>query len=329
MNLRVSEVRGVRKVLRRLISVGVLLTWILTSLAAYFLLGLGAQISVLLGAILVVSGPTVVLPLLEHARPAERLNSVLKWEGILVDPIGAILAVLVFQGILAANSGENPGSLLAGFALTFLAGTLLGAAGGGFLFVALARGWVPDNLRNGVTLATVLVIFAVSDLIRAESGLLAVTLMGLVLANQQKVSVEGIVDFKEGLRDLFLAILFIVLSARLSLEELGSVATLGTLAFVLVLILLVRPAAVLVSTLRSDLDWGERAFLFWMAPRGIVAASVASVFGLKLADAGVSGAEALTPLAFLVILATVAVYGLTTAPVARRLRVAKTDKRDG
>ena len=328
LNLRVSEVRGVRKVVRRLISVGVLLTWVLTSVAAYFLLGLGVQVSVLLGAILVVSGPTVVLPLLEHARPVERVNSVLKWEGILVDPIGAILAVLVFQGILTANSGEETGSLLAGFALTFLAGTLLGAVGGGFLFLALSRGWVPENLRNGVTLAVVLVTFAVSDLIRAESGLLAVTLMGIALANQQKVSVESIVEFKEELKELFLAILFIVLSARLSLEELGSVATLGTLTFVLVLILLVRPAAVLVSTLRSDLDWGERTFLSWMAPRGIVAASVASVFGLKLADAGVSGAEALTPLAFLVILATVAVYGLTTAPVARRLGVAKTDEQE-
>jgi NhaP-type Na+/H+ or K+/H+ antiporter len=326
LNLRVSEVRGVRKVVRRLISVGVLLTWVLTSFAAYFLLGLGVQISALLGAILVVSGPTVVLPLLEHARPAERLNSVLKWEGILVDPIGAILAVLVFQGILAANSGEDPGSLLAGFALTFLAGSLLGAAGGGFLFVVLARGWVPENLRNGVTLATVLVAFAVSDLIRSESGLLAVTIMGMALANQRRVSVEGIVEFKEELRDLFLAILFIVLSARLGLEELASVATLGTLVFVLVLILLVRPAAVLVSTFRSDLEWSERAFLSWMAPRGIVAASVASVFGLKLADAGISGAEALTPLAFLVILTTVAVYGLTTAPVARRLGVARSRK---
>ena len=323
LNLRVSEFRGVRKVVRRLISVGVFLTWVLTSLAAYFLLGIGIELSVLLGAILVVSGPTVVLPLLEHARPMERLNSVLKWEGIMVDPVGAILAVLVFQGILAFNSGEESSSLVAGFALTILAGLLMGAVGGGFLFLALVRGWVPENLRNGVTLAVVLVTFAVSDLIRAESGLLAVTLMGLALANQRRVSVEGIVDFKEELRDLFLAILFIVLSARLSLEELASVATPGTLAFVLVLILLVRPAAILVSTFRSDLPRRERAFLSWMAPRGIVAASVASVFGLQLADSGVPGAEALTPLAFLVILATVAVYGLTTAPVARRLGVAK------
>ena len=323
LNLRVSEVRGVRKVVRRLISVGVLLTWVLTSIAAYFLLGLSAQLSALLGAILVVSGPTVVLPLLKHARPTERVNSVLKWEGILVDPIGAILAVLVFQGILAANSGEETGSLLVGFGLTFLAGLLLGAVGGGFLFLVLIRGWVPESLRNGVTLAVVLVTFAVSDLIRAESGLLAVTLMGIALANQQKVSVEGIVEFKEELRDLFLAILFIVLSARLGLEELTSVATLGTLVFVLALVLVVRPVAVLVSTFRSDLPGRERAFLSWMAPRGIVAASVASVFGLELADAGISGAEALTPLAFLVILATVAVYGLTTAPVARRLGVAK------
>lgn len=170
LNLRVSEVRGVRRVVRRLITVGVLLTWILTSFAAYFLLGLGVQLSILLGAILVVSGPTVVLPLLEHARPAGRLNSILKWEGILVDPIGAILAVLVFQGILAANSGDEPASLLAGFTLTILVGLVLGAAGGGFLFLALSRGWVSESLRNGVTLAVVLIIFAVSDMLRAESG---------------------------------------------------------------------------------------------------------------------------------------------------------------
>ncbi|WP_053057952.1 cation:proton antiporter [Rubrobacter aplysinae] len=323
LNLRVAEVRGVRRAVRGLISVGVLLTWLLTSVAAYYLLGLGIQVSVLLGALLVVSGPTVVLPLLEHARPRERLNSALKWEGILVDPIGAILAVLVFQGILAASSGEEPASLLAGFALTVLAGLLAGAAGGGFLFVVLLRGWVPEHLRNGVTLAVVLLTFAVSDLIRAESGLLAVTLMGLVLANQRRVAVEGIIDFKEELRELFLAILFILLSARLGLEELGAVATLGTLFFVLGLVLVVRPLAVLASTYRSGLSGRERAFLSWMAPRGIVAASVASVFGLKLSAAGVPGAEALAPLAFLVILATVAVYGLSAAPVARRLGVSR------
>lgn len=316
LRLSLSELEGVRDVVQRLITVGALVTWTLSTAFSYLLLDLGFALSVLLGAILVVSGPTVVMPLLEHFRLSARVNSVLKWEGIFIDPVGAILAVLVFQTIVATQADVTPVPIVIGFLLTTLTGVVVGSIGAAIIYFALDGYRVPEALRNSVTLAIVLIVFAISDLIRVESGLLAVTLMGVVLANQRRISVGRIIEFKEELRGILLAVLFVVLSARLTMEELTGVLNMRMLLFLIALVLLVRPATVVVSSLRSRLEWREVAFISWLAPRGIVAASVSSVFGIELAELGYEGAEQLTPLTFVVIVSTVAIYGLTMGSFA-------------
>ena len=322
LSLRVAELPKVGRVVRRLISLGVLVTWLLGAAAAYLILGLDPGLAVLLGAILVVTGPTVIGPLLRLVRPTGPVGAALKWEGILIDPIGAVLAVLVFEAILAGGFREATAAAAAGLVKTALAGSAVGLLGAGAMVLLLKRYWIPDPLQNPVTLMLVVAAFAASNALQAESGLLAVTVMGVALANQKAVTVKHIIAFKENLRVLLISSLFILLAARLRVQDVTGFG-MESLAFLGVLMLVARPAAVALSALGSPLNRRERLFLAWMAPRGIVAAAVSSVFALRLAEAGYPGAQRLVPLTFMVIVATVAVYGLTAVPVARWLRVAK------
>ncbi len=322
LSLRLREVREVRQAVRNLIFLGALVTWVGSALGAYLLLEFDFALSVLLGAILVVTGPTVVIPLLRHVRPTPRVGSVAKWEGIIIDPVGATLAVLVFEAILAGSIGSATGHAVWGFVATLLVGFLLGAAGALVVGVLLRFHWVPDFLQNPTTLTIVVGIFTVSNRIQEESGLLTVTLMGILLANQKKVAVRHIVEFKENLRVLLISSLFVLLSARLELAQLRDL-TLGSFLFVLLLIVAVRPLSVFLSTAGTTLDRKEKLFLSWMAPRGIVAAAVASIFSLGLVEAGVEDAQRLVPVTFLIIVVTVALYGLTARPVARWLGLAQ------
>lgn len=333
LTLNLREIHGVRKVVRNMVTVGALVTWVIASLAAWWLLELTPAISILLGAVLIVTGPTVIGPLLRHVRPTGAVGSVLKWEGIVIDPIGALAAVLVFEAILAGlnfTSGNAAGTAWAfgkGALLTSVTGTVVGAASAWVLILCLKRYWIPDHLQIPITLALVGLAFAGSDAIYHESGLFATTVMGIVLANQKQVHIRHIIDFKEVLTVLLIATLFIVLSSRLELAYFKLV-TWRSMMFLAVLIFIARPLAVWASTLGSKLTIADRIFLCWMAPRGIVAASVASVFSLRLAEelpGTVVGDQAalLVPYTFMVIIATVAVYGLTTAGLATRLKLAK------
>jgi NhaP-type Na+/H+ or K+/H+ antiporter len=326
LDLRIRELRAIGPALLRLISLGALVTWLVTTLAARFILGLNYDVAILLGAILIVSGPTVVIPLLLHIRPARRVGNMLKWEGIFIDPIGAILAVIVLQAIVAGDLRDDGygWDAASDVAATFLVGGIIGALAAIGVTYILKHYLVPDLYQNMLSLAVVVGIFALSNEARAESGLFAVTIMGLVLANQPYVSVRRIVDFKENLRVLIISSLFIVLAARLERDEITPVLTFGSLAFLLILILVARPLATLISTWRSPLTWNDRAFIAWMAPRGIVAAAVASIFGIELSEAGVENAALLTPYVFLTIIGTVLVYGLTAPNLARRLKLAST-----
>lgn len=326
LSLKLREVSGgTGRVVRNLVSFGILPVWAAATLGGIFLLGLSPSLALLLGAILVVSGPTVVGPLLEHIRPDRRVASILKWEGILIDPVGALLAFLVFEAILAGGSEAALTHVAAGVVQAVLAGTVVGLAAAGLLLLLLRRYWLPDPLVNPAVLAVVLGSFATANALHHESGLLATTLAGMILANQRKVSIHRIHLFSEDLRVLLLSAVFILLSARLAPADLAGVATWGTLGFLGVLVLVARPLSVALSTLGSDLRLQERALLAWVAPRGIVAAAVASVFALQLDHHQIAGGDRLAPLAFLVILATVALYGLTAAPLARRLGVAQPD----
>jgi NhaP-type Na+/H+ or K+/H+ antiporter len=321
-SLRLQELRQVGRVVTSLVTLGVLITWALATAAAHFVLGMALEPALLLGAILVVTGPTVIVPLLRQMRPSPQVGNTLKWEGILTDPMGAVLAVLVFEVLLAGGFevAWSVGTL--GLLKTIVIGMLLAAAGAGLMIWVLDRRWVPEFLQSPLSLTLVVAAFAASNSLQPESGLLTVTLMGMVMANQKSVNVRHIVEFKENLRVLLISSLFIILAARLEMADLRAVG-LGEVAFVGLLIFVIRPLAVALSTLGSDLDWRERAVLSWVAPRGIVAAAVSSLFALELAQHGYAGAGQLASVTFLVIIATVLVYGFTSAPLARRLGVAQ------
>lgn len=316
MSLRISQLREIGRPLLMLLTVGVAITAATCSLAAFWILGLDASKSLLLGAILTVTGPTVVGPMLRHIRPMGRVGSLAKWEGIVVDPIGAILAVLVFAAARAFRFAEiEDAAMIAafGFLKTLVAGTVFGAVAAYALRETLRRHWIHDHLQSPVALALVMLTFTGSNLAQHESGLVAVTLMGLILANQRDVAVQHILHFKENLTVLLISCLFIVLTARLNLTSIAEFGWRGP-AFVAVVILVARPLSVMISTLGCGLPMSERLFLSWLAPRGIVAAAVASVFALELGDA-----DEFVSAAFLVIIGTVFVYGLTAGWIARWL----------
>jgi len=278
-------------------------------------------LAILLGAILVVTGPTVIVPLLRHLRLSGSLSPILRWEAILIDPIGVVLAVLVFEVILTGNFQSAPQSAVVELLKSLSCGTLFGIASGYLMVFSLKRYWVPDYLQSVVTLMVVALAFTAANHFRAESGLVAVTVMGMVLANQQKVSIKSILEFKENLRVLLISSLFIILAARLKLESLLAVDV-STLVFFGCLVFVVRPLSVFVSTFGSSLKWREKLFLSWMAPRGIVAAATASIFALSLEAAGYADSERLLTITFVVIIGTVLLYGLTTPLVAYVLKVA-------
>ncbi len=317
LSLQLAELREGGLVVWRLVTVGAVVAWVGTALAAHWVAGLTVELAALLGAVLVVTGPTVLVPLLRQVRLRPSLASILKWEGIFIDPLGAILAVLVLEGIVEETHQAIGAVTLTGLGASLAVGVLLGAAGAGFLVTVVARHRIPDFLHNPVVLATVGSVLAAGNVVRAESGLLAVTVMGMTLAWQRKIPIQGILEFKESLRTLFISTLFIVLAARIDLAELAAQVR-PSLLLLAILVVIVRPVSVLVATIATGLSWRERMLLMLVAPRGIVAAAVASVIALRLAESGVPGADGLVPLAFSVIGGTILVYSVM-APVAARL----------
>lgn len=322
LNLSIEDYRQTGGAVHRLISVGAVITWCLISVAAHVVLGLDIKISILLGAILVVSGPTVVGPLLAHVRPRGSVASILNWEGMLIDPIGALLAVLVYEVLLSGNIEGMGTYALGGLVKTVIVGGSIGILCAYAIVILLKRYWIPDALRSPITLMTVILAFTLSNLYQSESGLLSVTIMGIVLANQKKVSIKHISDFVENLRVLLLSVLFIVLASRLDLEVLKFINT-RSMIFLALIILLVRPAAVFISTFFSELKFKEKLFISLLYPRGIVAAAIASIFAMHLTEAGFASAETLLPYTFIVIVGTVLVYGLGSPIVARLLKLSE------
>jgi NhaP-type Na+/H+ or K+/H+ antiporter len=312
-----------------LVTTGALVTWIIAGISAYYLFGLDRQIAILLGAILIVTGPTVVGPMLAHIRPSGNSGLILKWEGIVIDPIGVGAAVLVFEAI-TSDSANGFAPVLQSIAITIAAGVGLGLFSAFLLQNLLTRFLVPDFLQNPVSLMLVIATFTASNEIMPESGLLATTVMGIALANQKKVDVHHILEFKENLRVLLIAVLFIVLAARLQMDQLAGLAWGSVFGFLFILIFIARPLAVFLATVGAGLSWRERIFIAWLAPRGIVAAAAAAIFSLGLEGhaehlaetSHLVGGENLVPITFAVIIGTVAFYGLTTPWAAKLLGVA-------
>ena len=323
LNLRFSELKEIGGDVIKLVSIGVMVTLVLASVSAFYLFDLRIELAVLLGAILVVTGPTVIIPLLRQVRPTGQVSSVLKWEGIVIDPIGALLAVLVFEVIFTSSFGEATSLALTSIFKTVFFGTLVGLAGAAIIYWLLKKYLLPDFLQNPVNLMIVVVVFGVSDMLQHESGLWATTVMGIALANQKSARMHHIIEFKENLRVLLLSALFILLAARVELEDLVAVLNWKMAAFLGVLIVIARPLSVALSTLGSTLNFREKTFLSWMAPRGVVAASISSLFALGLVENGYPEAEQLIPIVLVVIISTVAIYGLTASKVAEWLNVKK------
>jgi len=320
LTLNISDIKGHGAVVTRLISVGVVVTWLLLTAAVHFIFDLSWQISFVFGSIAVVSGPTVIKPLLRTVRPSEKIGHLLHWEGILIDPVGVFLALLVFEYVLLDQPGLAAPKIILILAKLVGTGLLLGVTAGYAAEMVLRRYLVPDFLKNVLTLMFVVIVFALSESAQHESGLLTVTVMGIWLANARGLHIHEILHFKENLTVLLISTLFILLAARLELNNLpfflGGVALL-----ILVAQFIVRPINVWLCTLGSELSGRERMFIAWIAPRGIVAAAVSSLFALRLEEVGVPQTEYLVPLTFSLIIGTVVIQSFTAKRLADRLGI--------
>ncbi|MDC8832077.1 cation:proton antiporter [Alteromonas gilva] len=318
LTLKYQDIAGHGNMVRNLCTVGVLVTGLIAATVAHYALDISWQLAFLFGAIVTVTGPTVIVPMLRTVRPTTNLGNILRWEGIIIDPIGALLAVLVYEYIVSSQSAMS--NTLFAFGKTIGIGLGFGLAVGYFLGVTLRHNLVPHYLRNTAVLTIILAAFAGSNYFAHESGLLTVTVAGFMLTNMRNVDVSDILEFKETLSVLLISGLFILLATRL---DLGAVIDVGwAAAIVLVSIMFVaRPLAVFISSIGTNLNLRELALLSWLAPRGIVAAAVSALFSLKLEELGYDGVEIMVPLVFLVIIATVVVQGLTAKSVAALLKV--------
>jgi NhaP-type Na+/H+ or K+/H+ antiporter len=322
MTLRFRDIRDTHGVVLRLVTIGLVVTWALTALAAYWLLDFSLPLATLLGAVLTVSGPTVIGPMIRNIRLARRIGSIVKWEGIVNDPIGAILAALVFNGLfLGTTDGMDS---LRDLCAAMLIGTVIGGSAAFVIVQILRRYWVPDYLQNAVVLAIVVASFAISNHFQRDSGLVTVTLLGVALANQQRVVVRNVMQFKEKLSVLLISTLFIVLASNVDIDW-PLINSFGwrAIVFLALLIVVVRPLAVLVATAGSELSKQERLVLACLHPRGIVGAAVVSLLALDISNVGHEHqADRFLMVAFLTIVTTVVVYGIAVPPLARRLGLA-------
>ncbi len=320
LTLHFRELKGIGRVVRNLCSIGMLTTFIVIGFSCYFILNLDWRISAVLGAVLVVTGPTVIAPLLNSMRPSPEVDKVLRWEGIVIDPIGALFAVLIFEAVKLAGQSDVLSHTLLALLTTLGAGLTLGVFAGWFTSTLIRREWVPYELHKFTVLALVLFTFSLSNYLSHESGLLAVTVFGIWLANQDDLEMDSILQFKEDLSMILISGLFILLAARLQLNELMILGP-KVIIFLLVVLFVARPLSIFVSTIGSDLTFKAKIILSWIAPRGIVAAAVGSVFAISMDEVGIPGADKIVPLIFTVIIVTVVLQSLTATPLANLLKM--------
>ena len=321
LTLKFQEIRGMETVVWRILTVGVIASWVSISWFTWWLLGIDWHIALLFGAIVVVTGPTVIVPMLRSVRPNARITNILRWESILIDPLGALLAVLVFNFIVAQSSGGNEWlAVTTVFTKILVIGVALGCGAGYLCGVLLRKGVIPGYLQNVFILISVCGVFALSDTLEHESGLLAVTIMGIWLANMRGVETENILDFKESLSVLLISGLFILLAARLDVAPLVELSwqAITILAFIH---FIARPLKIVSATLGTSITWQEKALISWIGPRGIIAAAVSALFALRLQQENYPDADLLVSLTFVVIIGTVVFQSLTAKPLAAMLGV--------
>jgi len=321
LTLKRNEILTVGPAIMKLISLGALVTFIGAGIAVYYIFGLSWEISFLFSALIIVTGPTVIAPILRNIPLKKDVSAVLKWEGILIDPIGALVAVLVFGFIVAGDGANYTGEALVEFGKIMIIGFSIGFTSAYALYYAIKNRIIPHYLLNVFVLASVLAVFVISDLFAHESGLLAVVVMGMVLGNKNMHELKEILYFKESLTLILISILFILLSANINISDLMLLYNWNTLWLFLVVVFVLRPLSVFLSTRNSGLKFNEKLFISWVGPRGIVAAGIASLFGLKLTMQNVAGAEYITPLVFMIVLGTVLLNATTARLFAKAVGV--------
>ncbi len=318
LTLNFKEIRGVSGSVWSIVSVGAIISWALTSVATHYFLGFTWELAMLFGSLTVVTGPTVIVPLLRTVRPKSTLANILRWEGILIDPLGALFVVMVYEFIVSHNAVNS----VEVFAKIIAIGVILGIAAGAAVSAALHRGWLPEYLQPFSVLMVVLGVFSVSNHLESEAGLLTVTVMGMWLANAKDINIQQILHFKEHLTILLITGLFIFLAARISLDDFTALGS-GAMMLFVFMQLVSRPLSIFIATVRSRLEFRDKLFLSWVAPRGIVAASISSLFAIKLTEYGVTEASLLVPMTFMVIIGTVILQSATARPIAIALDVAE------
>ena len=321
LNLRLHELKEAASGVKRLVTVGVVLSWVLGSLGAHYIGDLSWPVALIFGAIVVVTGPTVIIPLLRQAKLKRSTASLLKWEGIINDPTGALLAVLIFGYFAHAETGEAINQIIGGVSWTLLTGIVLGAGVAFFLGHAFKQGWVPEYLKSPVILSAVMLVFGGANFFQEEAGLLSATVFGLVMGNQNLPSMDEMRRHKEYITIFLVSGLFILLTADLDPNLLKQLDW-RSAALIAFIIFVARPITVMTSLIGTDVDFKERLLLAWIAPRGIVAAAVAGAFAPALLDKGYAGAEQLVPLIFTLIICTVVLHGLSIGWMARKLDLA-------
>lgn len=326
LTLKLKEIRYQAGVVRNLLIFGPIITLVGGGLAAHYLLGLNYRLAFLFGALIIVSGPTVVIPILRNVRPNMQINNVLKWEGILIDPLGALIAVLVYEFIQTSTIHQSDTfEVFKEFFITVSAGIFVGVIAALFMRWVMRKNRIPSYLRNVVALGLVIFAFTFAESIAHEAGLMSTTFMGIILANVRVDDFKKILSFKEDVSIILISVLFILLSSRINVEQIEKLGLESLLLFGVV-ILVLRPLGVWLSTLNSNFNWREIVFMSWVGPKGIVAAAVASLFALQLTTGesesiNTEQAELILPLTFMVIVGTVILQGSTAKPLARLLKV--------
>nr|WP_106783305.1 sodium:proton antiporter [Lysinibacillus timonensis] len=325
LSLDFREIKGFPRAIFRITTLGAFIAWITGSLAAHFFAGLPLDVAFVIGGLFIVTGPTVILPLLRQAKLKERPAAILKWEGIVVDPFGALLALFAFEVVLWMNQFITGNSLLIFFGSSILA-AVLGTVAGWILGRLLEHGYIPEYLKSPIVLGSVLLVFVVSDAIMHETGLLAVTAMGIIMANMHLSSLRDLIHFKENISVLLISSVFIMLTASLTVETLLEILNWRMLLFVLAMMFIVRPLSIWLSTFRTGLTIQERTLIGWIAPRGIVALTVSGFFANELVEVGFEGAEIITALTLALVFATVLAHGFTIGWLGKKLGLQATEE---
>ena len=325
LTLNFHQLRDARIGVKRLVFIGAPLGWLTSALALHYGAGLSWQSSAVFGGIMIVTGPTVIAPLLRTARLARRPAQLLQWEAIVNDPIGALAAVLAFEVVVVLNTTTGVGTAVFDLALGITVATILGVVGGYGIAWLFRRALVPEYMKVPVLFASLLAVFGVSDYVLHESGLLAVTIMGIVIANANLPSYEELRRFKEHATILLVSGVFILLAASLKFETLGQL-TWQSLFFILSVVLIARPVTVFISMIGSGVPWREQVLVALTGPRGVVLVAVAGLFGERLLDLGIEDGGLIAPLAFVLVAFTVVLHGFTLKPFARFLGLTGADR---